>query len=197
MSNTELLERLRKEAKGFGAAFNVHPTKSERQLVADLTEAASEIERLQSELQRLTTRPEDGEQARRTRQAPVVPKHWNGVGKYTISLGFEPGFLNIDVAGHGSGDGHGVVGFKDEDLEFEQEDGPLYRWIAVPNSELLYLRDKLNEIFPPDSSTERAAIVAWLREEAADEDSPFRFAARRIADQIESGVYLSPIVEGK
>lgn len=76
---------------------------------------------------------------------PVVPKHWNGVGKYSCSFGFEPGGLNFRIAGWQK-NGTATLFFKDDDLDYD-EDG--YRSVEIANSELIAIRDKLNEIFPP------------------------------------------------
>jgi hypothetical protein len=84
------------------------------------------------------------------RQAPEVP-HWNGIGKYSPCISFDAGSLNINGGGFGDSDGSGCFVFRDDELDFEQEDGPLYRWINVSNSDLLHLRDKLNELFPPQA----------------------------------------------
>jgi hypothetical protein len=84
-------------------------------------------------------------------QAPVVAGHWNGFGKYALAFSFEPGCLNINLAGYADKDGDGTLCFADSALEWETdpETGKDYRWVSLPNSELLALRDKLNEVFPP------------------------------------------------
>jgi hypothetical protein len=87
------------------------------------------------------------------RVAPEMP-HWNGIGKYSPCISFDAGALTINGGGYGDADGSGYFAFKDDDLEFEQDDGPVYRWIAVSNSDLLHLRDQLNKLFPPASGIE-------------------------------------------
>jgi hypothetical protein len=81
------------------------------------------------------------------RVAPEVP-HWNCIGKYSPCISFDAGALNINGGGFGDRDGEGCFVFRDDELDFEQEDGPLYRWIAVSNSDLIHLRDQLNKLFP-------------------------------------------------
>jgi hypothetical protein len=83
------------------------------------------------------------------RVSPELP-HWNGIGKYSPFISWDGGSLNINGGGFGDADGHGCFVFKDDDLEFEQDDGPVYRWINVSNADLLELRDRLNELFPPE-----------------------------------------------
>lgn len=73
----------------------------------------------------------------------------NRAGKYLESLGFADGSLAIRTSGFDAQDGSGYLCFKDDDLEFEQEDGPLYRIANLPASELIAIRDFLNRIFPP------------------------------------------------
>lgn len=85
----------------------------------------------------------------------IAPALASRPGKYQECLGFglrgdnAEGWLTIRTSGYGEQDGNGWLSFKDDDLECEQEDGPLYRVANLPASELIAIRDFLNRIFPP------------------------------------------------
>lgn len=81
-------------------------------------------------------------------QEPGKPTGYNGAGCYGASLSFEGGNLYVRIAGHGAFDGTGVIAFPGADLEMDEEG---YYAVALPNSELIAIRDHLNEWFPPDA----------------------------------------------
>lgn len=85
-----------------------------------------------------------------TTQQPEKPAGHSGHGCYGASLGFEGGNLYIRIAGHGAFDGTGTIAFPGADLEMDDEG---YYAVALPNSELIAIRDHLNEWFPPDART--------------------------------------------
>jgi hypothetical protein len=66
---------------------------------------------------------------------------WAGRG-----FSFDPGFLNLDR------DGAATIGFAESDMQYERDDetGRDYVYCNVPVSEILALRDYLNEAFPVD-----------------------------------------------
>lgn len=126
-----------------------------------------------------------------TAQQKPIAQNWSGHGKYTLAFGFEPGALNIKLAGHDTSDGNGEFVFADECLEWDedQETGKQYRWVAVPNSELLAIRDKLNEIFPPagTASIDRELLRQQI---AADPD----FETEALKSQGEARKWLGDVV---
>lgn len=79
-------------------------------------------------------------------QEPTKPNGWNGYGCYSASLGFEGGNLSIKTAGWGDWNGHGMIAFPGRDMDMDDEG---YFAIGLPNSELIAIRDFLNERFPP------------------------------------------------
>lgn len=112
--------------------------------------------------------------AAKASQKPTVPTHWNGAGKYGSAFSFEPGLLGVNIAGYGGSDGNGYFAFKEDDLEFEQDDGPLYRTVNIDNSELLAIRDHLNSVFPPEAEASPAVEVERLREALREAESETR-----------------------
>jgi hypothetical protein len=65
--------------------------------------------------------------------------------KYRPILIFENGSLAVKRSGFGNNNGDGVLGFNDDDLQYEQhtdKEGS-YRYINLPHSELVAIRDFL------------------------------------------------------
>lgn len=85
--------------------------------------------------------PVVGEEA----QKPTPPSYYRA-GKLGSALSFEGGVFFVNVAGFGASDGDALLSFKDDDLDWDEED---YRSIRIPNSELIAIRDELNKWFPP------------------------------------------------
>lgn len=83
------------------------------------------------------------------RKPRPYPHASSGTGKYAESLHFEEGSLTVQTTGYGNADGYGWLCFNQDFLEPEQgEDGKHY-WIAnLAASELIALRDRLNELWP-------------------------------------------------
>jgi hypothetical protein len=108
-------------------------------------QAADEIERLQDALDKTTS----GEgSAQPERQKPIPYPH-SAPGKVTPCLGFDGGSLHIYQQGYGERDGDGYFIFKDDELDWEQDDGTDYRIVKLHNSDILFIRDHLNRLFPP------------------------------------------------
>lgn len=86
--------------------------------------------------------------------------------KYDEYLGFEGGSLTIRTTGYDV-NGWGWFCFAEGEAEYETDDetGKYYRIINVANSELIAIRDKLNEIFPLASLT----TMQRERDEAREE----------------------------
>ncbi len=96
------------------------------------------------------TTPNIPEQSRDGLLARVEPDrgNWNGHGKYSHCLSFDRGSLTVYVGGYAK-NGDGYFCFKDDDLDYEKEEGVEIRIANVDNSDLLFLRNQLNKIFPP------------------------------------------------
>jgi hypothetical protein len=78
------------------------------------------------------------------------PHAGSSIGKVGEVFVFEACCLTIQTQGHGQGDGEGRFFFAEDDLSWEQDDESpkAYRAITLPADELIFLRDKLNEVFP-------------------------------------------------
>jgi hypothetical protein len=83
------------------------------------------------------------------RVKPHAP-HWDGISKYGPMISFEGGSLYIYAAGHGSKDGDGYFVFSPDEADWERDDetGKDYCVVKSNNSELIFLRDQLNQWFP-------------------------------------------------
>jgi len=69
--------------------------------------------------------------------------------KYSEAFVFEGGSLTVNTTGYGAANGVGWLCFLEKELEWEQGDnGQDYRIANLNRSELIALRDKLNEVFP-------------------------------------------------
>lgn len=69
--------------------------------------------------------------------------------KQGSALSFKGGTLTVLRSGYGAKDGSGTIAFFEGDLEFEFDRSDLAtRWIAIPHSELIAIRDFLNKEFP-------------------------------------------------
>jgi len=89
------------------------------------------------------------------RVMPHVP-HWNGVGKYSPCLSFDNGSLTIYGGGFGKQDGDGYFCFSWREMEIESdEDGHEFVTVSMDNSDLLFLRDQLNLLFPPQAAEQQ------------------------------------------
>lgn len=88
-------------------------------------------------------------EAREPVAAAIVEKYVGYPGKVVPTYIFDGGALGIYATGCGASNGNGYFVFRDDDLDFEQDDGPLYRILKLDNTDLTWLRDRLNEIFPP------------------------------------------------
>lgn len=76
------------------------------------------------------------------------PYPGNTGGKVSEYFGFDGGSLTIKTTGHDP-NGSGWMCFEESDLEWEQgEDGKDYRILNLSNSELIFVRDRLCEVFP-------------------------------------------------
>jgi hypothetical protein len=115
------------------------------------------------------------------RQKPHVPG-WNGYGKYSPCIVFDTGSLTINGGGFGDKDGDGHFAFKEDDLEWEQDDGPVCRWIGVSNSDLLFLRDQLNKIFPDERILGLTRERDELREATTDALAGWRYIREHHGD---------------
>lgn len=126
-----------------------------------------------------TDAPVVGDEGRRE-QKPVPPSHWNGYGKYSMAISFDPGSMTINLGGFGDNDGDGCIAFADEVLEYDEdpETGKQYRWASLPNSELIYLRDKLNEIFPLAGAILSSTPVMSVSGEASELRAIIELAAK-------------------
>ena len=82
-------------------------------------------------------------------------------------FGFDGGSLTIRTVGDRAGSGWFCFAEQELDWETDDETGKDYRICYLANSELIAIRDKLNEIFPADRAAVEAAtiakVVAWLR----------------------------------
>jgi hypothetical protein len=85
------------------------------------------------------------------RQKPIPYPH-SAPGKVTPCLGFDGGSLHIYQQGYGERDGDGYFIFKDDELDWEQDDGTDYRIVKLDNSDILFIRDHLNRLFPPSET---------------------------------------------
>lgn len=65
---------------------------------------------------------------------------------------FETGILHVKQQGYGDEDGDGSLTFREDALVWEQSDdsSKMYASVRVCRDDLLFLRDKLCELFPPD-----------------------------------------------
>ncbi len=69
--------------------------------------------------------------------------------KYSEAFVFEGGSLTVNTTGYGAANGAGWLCFLEKELEWERGDnGQDYRIANLDRSELIALRDKLNEVFP-------------------------------------------------
>ncbi len=69
--------------------------------------------------------------------------------KYSSSFLFEGGNLTVKVDGYSEADkGSGHFCFADDDLQFDEEEGKLYRWISIAADDLQDLKKWLNENLP-------------------------------------------------
>lgn len=95
-------------------------------------------------------------------EARILPEapHWNGVGKYGHALGLGHCTLNIMSRGFGAKDGGGELVVMEGELDWDRdEDGKEYVSVPVSNSDLLFLRDQLNKLFPAAlTSTSTVAV---------------------------------------
>lgn len=109
-------------------------------------------------------------------------------------FGFEGGSLTIRTVGDRAGSGWFCFAEQELDWETDDETGKDYRICYLANSELIAIRDKLNEIFPADRAAVEAAVeaatiakvVAWLH--SKDQWGPCRPSF--IAHAIEAGEHL-------
>lgn len=105
-------------------------------------------------------------------------------------FGFDGGSITIRTVGERIGSGW--LCFAEEELVWEADDetGKDYRICYLANSELIAIRDKLNEIFPADRAAVEAAtiakVVAWLH--SKDQWGPC--GPSFIAHAIEAGEHL-------
>lgn len=58
--------------------------------------------------------------------------------------------LSIMQQGYGPEDGNGEIIFNGDEVEWSAEDGKNYGSAPVARDELLFLRDHLNALFPPE-----------------------------------------------
>lgn len=81
--------------------------------------------------------------------------------KYQETLGFEGGSITIRTTNNGDKDGTGWFCFGEDGqrLEYDEEWGNYFHIVDVPNSELIAIRDKLNEIFPLTTPVEASQPV--------------------------------------
>ena len=94
------------------------------------------------------------------RQLPEAP-HWNGHGKYGPALILDECTLNIMSRGFGAKDGDGYLAFNPSKFDWDRdEDGNDSVVVPVSNSDLLFLRDQLNALFPTDTITRLQAALA-------------------------------------
>jgi len=83
------------------------------------------------------------------RVLPEAP-YWNGVDKYGPALCMDHFILHIMSRGFGAKDGDGELVVMEDQLDWDRdEDGKDYVVVPVTNSDLLFLRDQLNKLFPP------------------------------------------------
>src|ERR1700761_1062100 len=113
--------------------------------------------------------------------------HAHGETKYSEAFVFEGGGLDVKTTNHGDANGTGCLWFDEKDVQYEyEEDSPRTLCIVnLDNSELIALRDKLNEIFPsPISSGD-----SGLREAVIEARDTFRhYAQLHAAKGTEDGV---------
>jgi hypothetical protein len=82
------------------------------------------------------------------RVKPHVPL-WNGVGKYTPCFVLEHGSLTIYGGGCGMKDGDGYLAVAEDELDWDRDDdGKSFITVRLTNSDLIFLRDNLNKLFP-------------------------------------------------
>jgi hypothetical protein len=158
-----------------------------------LTTQASEIERLRGE---------------RDQQAPRPYPHWNGAGKVSEAFVFEGGSLTIKTSGHDpGGDGHFVFAEDDAEWEQDEESPKVYRIVNVANSELIFIRDKLNEVFPSAAEATVASQAVRIAELERERDEAARMLDRydapttdnsdgsllSIANRIEAKIYADAV----
>ena len=94
------------------------------------------------------------------RQLPEAP-HWNGHGKCGPALVMDNCTLHIMSRGFGTKDGDGYLTHDPSECDWERdEDGKDYVVVPVSNSDLLFLRDQLNELFPTVPSVQSNASEA-------------------------------------
>ena len=135
----------------------IHNLGCERQ---DDEALASRLEELRSEAWRIAGIAPTLSAQQATAQKPRPYPHAVDGMKYQETLGFEGGSLTVRTMGYGDSDGNGWFCFAEEDAEWEDgEDGKSYRIVNVPNSELIALRDKLNEVFPAQQAAGEAEAV--------------------------------------
>lgn len=123
---------------------------------------------------------------------PVAPRPYPGHtgGKVQEYFGFDGGSLTIKTT-NTDADGTGWLCFEEDGLEWEQdqETGKDYRILNLPNSELIFMRDTLNTVFPcPLPSTagaEREALdLICATATKADGSEPRRVYVDRVAGKV-------------
>jgi hypothetical protein len=126
----------------------------------------------------------DAMQARVQKAVPPRPyPHWNGYGGVSEYFGFDGGSLTIRTVGDKAGTGW--LCFAEDELEWEQdqESSKDYRICNLPNSELIAIRDKLNEVFPAEPAPDPDLVLA---REAAAQDAKAK-GSHALAAQIRTG----------
>lgn len=103
--------------------------------------------------------------------ARVEPRPYAGYtgGKVEEYFGFDGGSLTIKTTGHDV-NGSGYMCFSEDDLEWEQdqETGKQYRILNLSNSELIFIRDRLCEVFPASPIPATEPTLADVRRVLTD-----------------------------
>lgn len=100
-------------------------------------------------------------------EAPRPYPHATGEGtKYQECYSFDDGSLTVRTTGHGKQSGTGWLCFPEDALEQEQDDetGKGYQVVNLANSELIFLRDTLNTIFPEAMAAKDSLLQAFMEE---------------------------------
>lgn len=64
-------------------------------------------------------------------------------------LVFEGGTLTVNESGYGNRDGAGCLSFREDDLEWDADPASAAtRYVNLPKSEIIAIRDFLNKMFP-------------------------------------------------
>lgn len=98
------------------------------------------------------------------RVLPEAP-HWNGHGKYGPALCMDECTLHIMSRGFGAKDGDGYLTFDPNKFDWDRDDeGSEFMVVPLSNSDLLFLRDKLNKLFPCTEASGIAELTEALKE---------------------------------